>query len=71
MGKEFSSKKNMIETKQRMEIHQALSHTHSSNSHIIICLLNLRRVMFRKMKGPTISHGDLRPEPALITPFYC
>ena len=71
MVKEFSLKKaNMIETRQWKELYQAPSHTHSFNSHSIICVLKMRRVMSRKKTRPKISTGESRLELALITPFY-
>ena len=44
-------------------------HTHSLNSHIMTCLLRMRRI-FKKNKEPIISHRKLTLEIALITSFY-
>ena len=44
-------------------------HTHSLNSHIMTCLLRMRR-MFKKNKESIISHRKLTLEVALITSFY-
>lgn len=67
MDKKFSVKKaSMIETRVAstswIEVYQAFSHMHSFNSHTIICILKMGRIMFRKNKGPTVSNGESRLE---------
>ena len=70
MLKKFSLKKASI---MKIRFHEwtftKQLHTHSLNSHIMTCLLRMRRI-FKKNKEPIISHRKLTLEIALITSFY-
>ena len=70
MLKKFSLKKaNMMKIRFPEWAFTKHLHTHSLNSHIMTCLLWMRR-MFKKNKESIISHRKLTLEVALITSFY-